>query len=289
MQKIIQMDAGKWGNLQIDFSDDPKPKQMACAHSHDTWEIFFWLGSRMTYFLNGKTMAVPHSAVVPVPPHILHRTIYDSDKLRWKLDIQFENTFFEIFPSDDVRTKIMETLKSGLITVSVKWANNLRQTVVDTFLTADASDPLDTAKAAFAVASILTGLVQSTDTEQKKEHAVGIRHTHVSAAMTIIDNEYAPPITLEMLSERLHLTKTYICHIFHDVLGMTVSDYIRMKRIQAARTLLLDTTASVAEVAEHVGFGNVNYFTKCFRAEEGISPSGYRAVVLGGKGYKHKH
>ena len=283
MKYVIDIDGGVWGKVRIDFSDEYRFSQMASPHTHEQWEIFCWLGSRMTYYLDGQSMRVPHSAVVPVPPGKAHRTHYDTDELRWKLDLSFEDRFFQIFPTEEVRTRIRAALSGGMLTVPVKWANELRRYVSEVFLPASDTNALAQTKAVFAVASILTGIAEAEGESKKQKGAVGMRHTHVAAAMEIIKKEYTKEITPGYLADRLHLTKTYLCHIFRDVLGMTVSECVRSCRIQEARTLLLDPTLSVAEVSERVGYASVTYFTKSFRAEEGTTPSEYRRIVLGRK------
>jgi len=281
MAGFSHYDAGQFGFLHIDFSDQPVPQQMAEPHTHSCWEVFCWLGGPMTYYLNEKPLRVPHSAVVAVPPGIAHKTHYETKELRWKLDIQFEDRFFNIFPSEDTRARIRAALNRGLLAVPIRWTNELRQTVINTLLPADENDALSAAKTAFAVALILTGIAETAEDMQQKEKSVGMRHSHIARAKEIIDREYASELSPKILAEKLHLTETYVCHIFRDVLGMTVSEYVRARRVHAARDMLLNSTASVAEIAEAVGFGCVNYFTKCFRAEEGVTPSRYRIIVRG--------
>lgn len=283
MNQITEIHAGQWGKISINFSDEPPPNLTMNLHSHDSWEIFCWLGSRMTYHLDGKAFLVPHSAVVAVPPGVSHRTQYSEGELRWKLDLGFEDRFFQIFPSDQVRSQVRHALSRGMLPVSVKWANELRQSVIGLLLHAKDGGPLAETKAVFAVASLLSGIAQAASEDLPQMGAVGMRHTHVAAAMELINQQYMTDVSLPALAQQLHLTKTYLCHIFHDVLGMTVSEYVRSRRVQAARLLLLNSRETIAEIAEKVGFCNVNYFTKCFRAEEGVTPSQYRTIVLGGK------
>jgi len=283
MYRNITIDAGRWGKLTVDFSDDPQFSQMRTTHAHEDWEVFCWLGSRMTYHLNGKSLRVPHCAVIPVPPNVSHRTEYSADELRWKLDIIFEDRFFDIFPTEVISSQVRNALRNGMLTVPVKWANTLRQVVADSLLIPEPGDSLAISKAAFSVAAILTGIAQAAAENTGQTATVGMRQSHVAAATAIIDKEFASNISLQALADRLHLTKTYICHIFRDILGMTVSEYTHSRRIQAARAMLLETDLNVAEVAERVGFGSVNYFTKCFQAEEGVTPSRYRVILRGRK------
>lgn len=57
--------------------------------------------------------------------------------------------------------------------------------------------------------------------------------------------------------------------------GMSVSAYIKLKRMQRAKSMLESGKHTVAEVAYAVGFRDPSYFTKIFRAEYGATPSSF--------------
>ena len=56
---------------------------------------------------------------------------------------------------------------------------------------------------------------------------------------------------------------------------MTPNDYLRKARLKRAAELLLDDRLNVSEVAYRVGFEDLSYFSKCFKAYFGIAPSGF--------------
>ncbi|WP_367399863.1 helix-turn-helix domain-containing protein [Paenibacillus sp. 1781tsa1] len=60
------------------------------------------------------------------------------------------------------------------------------------------------------------------------------------------------------------------------VYGMTPMEYLLHYRIEQAKKLLLQTSWSVARIAEEIGFNHVSYFSSCFSKKEGISPSNFR-------------
>ena len=61
------------------------------------------------------------------------------------------------------------------------------------------------------------------------------------------------------------------------IVGLTPADFLREARIKRACSLLTTTSESVSEVAWHCGFTDPKYFSKCFKASVGLSPSEYRA------------
>ena len=62
-------------------------------------------------------------------------------------------------------------------------------------------------------------------------------------------------------------------------------------RAERAATLLLQTTLSVQEIGERVGWSDLSYFARRFRAHFGCSPSAYRVrlgqanTISAGRGY----
>ena len=56
----------------------------------------------------------------------------------------------------------------------------------------------------------------------------------------------------------------------------SVTRLISQRRVQAAKRLLLREDIPISSVAERVGFSDYNYFTKIFKAIEGVTPSAYR-------------
>ena len=65
--------------------------------------------------------------------------------------------------------------------------------------------------------------------------------------------------------------------LFRKYKGMSPSDYIIYMRINKAKEILrLQPELSIRETGEMVGFQDPFYFSKVFKKETGMTPSGYR-------------
>ncbi len=93
-------------------------------------------------------------------------------------------------------------------------------------------------------------------------------------------NEYHTTITLDMLCENLHFSKSYISHTFKAKTGYTLKKYCNILKVEDAKNLLKSTDLSVTEIAFAAGFGNISYFISTFKSLTGKTPLEYRKNSL---------
>ena len=91
-----------------------------------------------------------------------------------------------------------------------------------------------------------------------------------------LESHYMEPITLESLSQKFFLERTYIGHMFSRMTGSSPIKYLTAVRIQKSKELLRFTDDTLAKIAEKVGFSSEQYLSRVCKALEGISPREYR-------------
>ena len=64
------------------------------------------------------------------------------------------------------------------------------------------------------------------------------------------------------------------------ILRKSFPQLLNEKRVETAKTLLLDTDASIKIVAQEVGFNSLPSFNRVFKEVEGQSPSSYRKFMV---------
>lgn len=105
----------------------------------------------------------------------------------------------------------------------------------------------------------------------------------IAQAISYCNANFAGSISLEDLAQLTNLNKSYFSQLFHKEVGMPFSDYLKAVRIKNAQLLLRDSSRSMSDIAELVGFANQNYFTKVFKKDTGMTPSQYRAALFNNK------
>ena len=68
--------------------------------------------------------------------------------------------------------------------------------------------------------------------------------------------------------------------VFRSITGVSPVEYITRLRVERAKDILTQNTASVATVAEAVGYSNRSYFQRIFRKYTGKTPGDYRNDFL---------
>lgn len=83
-------------------------------------------------------------------------------------------------------------------------------------------------------------------------------------------------ITVAELAEQVKLTPTYLSFLFKKETGISISDYIRNKRVEAAENMLKYSNYSYLEISNYLAFSSHSHFAKVFKDHTGYSPKEYR-------------
>lgn len=91
-----------------------------------------------------------------------------------------------------------------------------------------------------------------------------------------IDQHYKRQFEIAELARMSGFSRNYLCRIFKNYTGQTLTEYTNERRIQAAMLLLKSTSKQVIEIANLAGFNDLSHFNHLFKKITGISPSKFR-------------
>ena len=87
-------------------------------------------------------------------------------------------------------------------------------------------------------------------------------------------------ITLKEIAEKMHFNYSYLVQKFKTHENMTFNEYVLRQRMEKAKSLLTHTDKKIYEIAEMVGYNDMDWFYKKFKSFTGISANHYRKVHL---------
>ncbi len=99
----------------------------------------------------------------------------------------------------------------------------------------------------------------------------------IAAICRFVDANYSDGnLSVQSIAEHFGLSLNYISKYFKQQQGEGLAKYIILKRMSAAKTLLINTNYSIAKIASETGFFSSNVFIRSFKKVEGITPGQYR-------------
>lgn len=98
----------------------------------------------------------------------------------------------------------------------------------------------------------------------------------LQAVIRLIQSELDSDLGLRRLAATAELSESAFSRAFHEALGQTPHQYVLSQRIEKAKSLLLATELSIAEIALRTGFANQSHLTTAFGRSTGQSPGAFR-------------
>jgi AraC-like DNA-binding protein len=85
-------------------------------------------------------------------------------------------------------------------------------------------------------------------------------------------------LNLNYLADLFHRDRGAVSRAVRELTGLGITDYLKSRRLEKARELLISSDAPVEEVARRVGYHYAYYFIRVFKSAEGVTPGRYRQL-----------
>ena len=108
------------------------------------------------------------------------------------------------------------------------------------------------------------------------EWFAGLRDPHVARALALLHREIARRWTVDDLGREVGLSRSALADRFIRMIGVPPMHYLSNWRMQVATEKLRNTSASLAQVAELVGYESEAAFSRAFKKVLGVAPATWR-------------
>ena len=128
------------------------------------------------------------------------------------------------------------------------------------------------------VEEMLAKVQTKLDKERKKAQIQNLvdqgQHSELEEAIheRLADSE----LSLKNLAFQLGFSPSYLSVLIKKELGLPFQDYLIQERMKKAKLLLLTTDLKIYEIAEQVGFEDMNYFSQRFKQVIGLTPRQFK-------------
>ncbi len=250
-------------------------------HAHDYIELDFIVEGRAIETVNGEQYEVGRGDVLFIDSGSTHA-------------FQSEQGFvhYEIFFYPTLVEKGVITARNALTLFSLSLYNEIDRGVGGGRLTLTGEDRRE---AEFILEAMLREHSEDrADAERVLEHYLNILLTKLRRAWEegaraasddpwqklkdYIDAHPEDDLTLSSLASRSFYNSSYFSRVFKKKFGISLTEYVRARRIDRAKRLLRQTDEPVEDILTRVGFSDRTAFYRAFSAKVGMTPAEYRAA-----------
>ncbi|MBQ7781391.1 MAG: helix-turn-helix domain-containing protein [Lachnospiraceae bacterium] len=98
----------------------------------------------------------------------------------------------------------------------------------------------------------------------------------VIMAMDYIYDNLHSKISVDTIAEYTALSTSYLSRLFHKEVGVTITAYIAMKRIETAQNMLKYSDYSPLDIGNYLSFTTHSHFISTFKKYTGMTPGDFR-------------
>jgi len=98
----------------------------------------------------------------------------------------------------------------------------------------------------------------------------------LSIALSHIRRNATTPLTVGSIASHVGVSPSRLSHVFREVMGRSVTEYVRECRVRVAAAALRETSDPIGEVALACGFYDQAHLTRAFRTLRDMTPLQYR-------------
>lgn len=104
----------------------------------------------------------------------------------------------------------------------------------------------------------------------------GVHDSRLLDIIAIMEANYDQPLSVSEIASAVNLSNRQIERLFRQHLNITPIQYYLVCRLNKARQLLDQTSASIIDIALQTGFVSASHFSQRFRMHFGLTPKQYR-------------
>ena len=238
-------------------------------HWHDAIEFVYVTRGELKFSLNGEKFSAKSGDLVTVNSALVHSFFPDGDTADYYFLVADDNFFRtnNLYSEDTFFEHKIHTAESERLFCEI-----IRET--------EKADEFSKVSTLSVLMSLFIYMNRHHKISGGESHpAEQKKITMVRSALDYVSEHYKQRLTVEMISDACHFSKSYLSHAFKEITGMSVISYINLMKCHNARTLILEGS-SIAEAATDCGFGEISYFTRVFKKTLGILPSEVRAEIF---------
>ena len=254
---------------------------MPDVHIHyNDYEVYYLLEGERCYFIGTKIYHLKQGSLVFVRRNVIHKTALSREAHHDRILLEISRSYLESVFAITGELTLHDFFQDDCIILSLE---SEEQNFITELLLALGRE-LGTknsgfrllAKSLVAELFIYAKRMENKTNPSASSRTDDPRHRQIEQIACYIAENCCSPLSLNSIAEQFYMNKCYLSRIFKEITGFTVNGYLHARRIQKARSLLIQDSMNISEVSEAAGYENLTYFERVFKKHTGMSPLEYR-------------
>lgn len=122
--------------------------------------------------------------------------------------------------------------------------------------------------------SLLFGILDECEMLLGKERHLS--ELPMSGIIRYINDNISGELRVSSIAKRFYYNPDYLCRVFKKHMNISITEYINLQRVSAAREML-DSGADIKTVQAETGFNSYSHFSRTFKKYMDITPKQYKS------------
>ncbi len=247
-------------------------------HQSSTWELSYIIIGSGTRIVGDRVETFSRGEVVLLPPNIPHGWYFDEydrdeeGKIE-NITIVFSPDFLDkcsdLFPET---TSIISQINKYNKAVTFQGESLLSIKRIMTRMIKQSN--IERLSSLLKIFYVITSMAETKVVgEFVKQNKSSLKMQEISR---YIVHNYQNKITLDTVANYFGMNKSSFCSFYKREKGKSFFTSLNEYRIECSCLMLRETTMSIANISQAVGFEDIPYYNRTFKKKIGLSPKDYR-------------
>jgi AraC family transcriptional regulator of arabinose operon len=229
----------------------------------DCYTLVWVRFGQCTFEYRGSTAVCRKNELILIPAGVPAAELKGSGGIRESMLIRFS-------PSGTETTRVLPLLTR---TEPLRWVTHMPELLLEKLLRL--AEQWTERDRYFSVmcSALLTELIVSVSREVDEGEKAPSAIQHIERMKRYIEEHYRVKVTKNELGACINVSPNYAAALFRKLTGLTISEYVHLKRMKTAEYMLRHSQLSVQDISDHLGYSDPSYFNRVFKRIVGKLPS----------------
>ncbi|GAB2537665.1 AraC family transcriptional regulator [Gracilibacillus alcaliphilus] len=261
----------------------------AKAHSHQEYEIYFFHEGTCRYLIHNQIYDLQPGDILLMDGLALHKPNVPSDSSYIRSHIHFSPDMIRPLLKTigaesllDVFSQLHHCLFRSNQTEMIQRVESLFQAMAKVYANESMSVYEKEWELKLLIAQILL-VVNRLGKQESHKKAVDKyeKAQHAENIATFIQKHFHQKLSIQIIADALNVSKFYVSHVFKEMTGYTVMEYVMAVRLQQVKYLLeAEAAKPIQQIADACGFESASHFSRFFKNSVGMTARQYRQERL---------